>query len=332
MAGDKERLPYLPVYVNDLTSDELVEAMSTEEFGAYMFLLFKAWKSEPPCTIPDDDQTLARYSRLPIKRWLTCKARILAPWKSSGEGRLVQKRLLKVHGEVLERINQKREAGAKGGRARAANNGAEKPSTAQAPLEAPLKHRLDFASSETPSTAQAEPKQSKSKTKNTSNDVFNPPNPPTGGNVAVVGIEIDGELVEFDQDPIRWVAEFVRQWNQLPGVRKHDHSALSSINLKALRDRLAESDWYWKRAFIKFPLWIPSGMWQLTLGTFLEPATVSKILDGKYEQRPEQTGLFGRDREDPSRVRTGATAATLADAMAKATTARGRDGVVGANP
>ena len=319
MAVEKERLPYLPVYVNDLTSDELVEAMSTEEFGAYMFLLFKAWKSDPPCTIPDDDQTLARYARLPIKRWLAGRERILAPWKPCGEGRFVQKRLLQVHGEVLERINQKREAGAKGGRARAAKNVAGNPSTAQAPLEAPLQHRLDFASSETPSRSQAEPKQSKSKTKNTSNEVFNPPNPPAGGNVAVVGIEIDGELIEFDQDPIRWVAEFIRQWNLLKGVRKHDHNALSSINLKALRERLTESDWYWKRAFTKFPLWLPSGIWQLTLGTFLEPATVSKILDGKYEQRPEQAGLFAdRQQADPTRVRTGKTSDAIAAAMAQA--------------
>ena len=330
MAVEKERLPYLPVYVNDLTSDELVEAMSTEEFGAYMFLLFKAWKSDPPCTIPDDDQTLARYARLPIKRWLAGRERILAPWKPCGEGRFVQKRLLQVHGEVLERINQKREAGAKGGRARAAKNVAGNPSTAQAPLEAPLQHRLDFASSETPSRSQAEPKQSKSKTKNTSNEVFNPPNPPAGGNVAVVGIEIDGELIEFDQDPIRWVAEFIRQWNLLKGVRKHDHNALSSINLKALRERLTESDWYWKRAFTKFPLWLPSGIWQLTLGTFLEPATVSKILDGKYEQRPEQAGLFAdRQQADPTRVRTGKTSDAIAAAMAQAAATRSGGGEAG---
>lgn len=304
MAVEKERLPYLPLYVNDLTSDELVEAMSTEEFGAYMFLLFKAWKSDPPATIPDDDQTLARYSRLTIKRWLACRERILAPWKPCGDNRLVQKRLLQVHGEVMARINQKREAGAKGGRSRVARIEAQNPSTAQAPLEAPLKHRLDFASSETPSRSQAEAKQSKSKTntKNVSNDTFTPPNPLdefgcvcVGSiNPGVVSLRIGDAILAYDENPLVWRHEFIKRWNSLPGVRKHDRSDLSSPNMRLLFARLQENDWLWQAAMAKFPLWTPSP-WEPKLSWFLGPDSVAKILDGDYEppkagsRRQEQT-------------------------------------------
>lgn len=329
MSTDKEKLHILPLYLNDFTSDELVEAMTTEEIGAYILLLFKAWKSSPPATIPNDDETLARYSRLTPDRWQACKARVLAPWQPIDGGRLLQKRLLKVHGEVVEKVLRRRKAGSQGGKATAAKiKGADdqvedkgKGSNAASKTAAMPQQCCIDAGSKVPSIETANEQQSKTKPKSESNDtsheVSSPPSPP-GGQLEVGQILIEGEVLDFDEDSLRWQAEFIRRWNELPGVRRHDSSALSSFNLQLLRERLTESDWYWQRAFEKFPLHLPSRIWDLTLGTFLEPSTVSKILDGKYERPTHQTGVFAsRQADEPWRIRTGTSSETLRQAMAE---------------
>ena len=40
--------PYFPFYPDDFASDGKVEAMTTEEVGAYTLLLCKAWREDPP--------------------------------------------------------------------------------------------------------------------------------------------------------------------------------------------------------------------------------------------------------------------------------------------
>lgn len=340
MAATKERYPYLSIEVDAFTSDELVEAMSTEEVGAYFLLICKAWKSEPPCTIPDDDKTLARWARMSVRRWLACKEKVLAPWKIDAPGRLFQKRLRESFAHVTAQVEKKKAAGAKGGKAKANRKTLEKPqetpSTATALLEqcystgrASLEQCSSTGGSTMGSKTVADPYQIQSQIQIEGSPIGDPPpqTPPQDLNSAVAGIEIDGELVTYDQDHLRWIPEFIRRWNKLPGVRKHDGGSLSMVNVRALRERLSEPDWFWQRAFAKFPLHLPGGVWQITLGTFLEPATVSKILDGKYEQSTRETGLFGSgQRDDPTKVRTGDTATVIAAARAKAVAERVRVG------
>jgi uncharacterized protein YdaU (DUF1376 family) len=76
-----KRYPYFRLYVADIVSDALVEAMSTEQVGAYFLLLCKAWGQPIVGTVPDDDRVLARWARVPLARWRRIKARVLAPWK-----------------------------------------------------------------------------------------------------------------------------------------------------------------------------------------------------------------------------------------------------------
>lgn len=345
MSAEKERLHYIPVYINDLTSDELVEAMTTEEFGAYLLLLFKAWKSDPPATIPDDDLILARWARLPMKQWLKCRARVLAPWKPFEGGRLVQKRLLRVRGEVTESVVKRKEAGAKGGLAKAAKRQAAAAAEVLAngqQCSSNATDLLDQSQELATSKTVANTYQSNTKTKiNTSNEVNTPPPPPpesaelapipgrsgrrpmsvslTNTNDAIVSMEIGGELVTYDANPMGWEAEFIRWWNTRPGVIQRHPAELDTGLREALIDRLNEPDWFWRRAEAKFPLWTPSG-WQPTLHWFLESQSLSKILGGKYEQRThKQAGLFATGPAvDPTRIRTGNKAAAIAEARAKA--------------
>jgi hypothetical protein len=134
----------------------------------------------------------------------------------------------------------------------------------------------------------------------------------------VTGIEIDGELVLYDADPLRWEAAFIAWWNALPGVHQRGLLTLDTALRRLLLDRLSEPDWTWKQTAARFPLWTPSQEWVPTLSWFLEPVSVSKIMEGRYEQRAEQAGLFANRQADPTRVRTGKTDAAIDAALAEA--------------
>lgn len=333
MGHEKPRFPYLPLDVDRLTSDELVEAMTTEEFGAYIFLMCKAWKSNPPCTLPQDDRTLAKLARMTDRDWKRVKDRVLAPWKVNPEGRIYQKRLLEVYQEVMQKVEKNKANGAKGGKAKAAKSTSNNPSLAIATLQ------------QNPSDAIATPVangyQRKGKGNNTSYEVL-PPNPPGAEKVAVAEDDLttsdEGHSANtyitdltgtfhIDTDPLRWVAEFIRSWNSLPGVSEHSGGALSSPNYVELRKRLTCSDWDWEAAFQKMklaPLDFPEGKLP-NITFFLKWDSVSKILDNTYAtKRTKQAGLFGRAQpSEVTRVRTGELDSFVTDAFAKAAAASG---------
>lgn len=101
---------------------------------------------------------------------------------------------------------------------------------------------------------------------------------------AIHGIEIDGDVVMYSEDPLRWEAAFISWWNTLPGVSKRSTMSLDTSQRRKLRDRLSEGDWFWKRTQAAFPLWTPT-TWNPTIGKFLDPDTVTDILDGKYREQ-----------------------------------------------
>ncbi len=88
--------PAFLMYVDDFASDGVVEAMTTEQVGAYTLLLLKAWKEEPPGSIPDNDHVLARWCRLSLDAWTGLKAGVLAAFRfSERDKRYHQKRMQK---------------------------------------------------------------------------------------------------------------------------------------------------------------------------------------------------------------------------------------------
>jgi uncharacterized protein YdaU (DUF1376 family) len=105
--------PYLPFYVDDFASDGLVEAMTTEEVGAYTLLLCKAWREEPVASIPDDDRVLARWARMSAECWAECRAAVLRPFKKRQDGRLYQRRMEREYQKAMERKRAKSSHGQK---------------------------------------------------------------------------------------------------------------------------------------------------------------------------------------------------------------------------
>lgn len=110
--------PAFLFYPSDFASDGHVEAMTTEEVGCYILLLCKAWYEHPVGSIPDDDRTLARWTRLTPERWSECKPAVLSAFTLGTDSRYHQKRLRAEYAK-LRHVHQSRfQAGKKGAKSR----------------------------------------------------------------------------------------------------------------------------------------------------------------------------------------------------------------------
>ena len=123
------RPPFFAFYPADFASDINVEAMTAEQVGVYILLLCKAWQHDPPGTLPNDDERLARWGRITPARWQEIKAGVLAAFTleqpgcvsnaqalpgqcaSDAQGLLVQKRLVAEFARTTEQIRKSREKG-----------------------------------------------------------------------------------------------------------------------------------------------------------------------------------------------------------------------------
>lgn len=108
------RPPAFMFYPNDFSSDDKVEAMSTEAVGCYVLLLCKAWRSNPPATLPDDDGLLARWARVSETRWYELKPQVLSAWTLTHEKRWLQRRLKKEWDKQRQRRVERSTSGKKG--------------------------------------------------------------------------------------------------------------------------------------------------------------------------------------------------------------------------
>ncbi len=83
--------PALPLWTDAYLAD--TRHLTTVQHGAYLLLLIEAWR-RPSCSLPDDDEVLARLAGMSAREWATHKATLLAFWKRDGRTKTwVQKRL-----------------------------------------------------------------------------------------------------------------------------------------------------------------------------------------------------------------------------------------------
>jgi len=114
-------LPYIPFNIADFLADDKVALMSTEEVGAYILLLCRAWQQDRPGAVPDNDEYLAAWTRLSPLRWNQIKDKVLLPFTynpSCPGGEWVQERMARDHAGISETLAQRSEAGKKGAEAR----------------------------------------------------------------------------------------------------------------------------------------------------------------------------------------------------------------------
>jgi uncharacterized protein YdaU (DUF1376 family) len=88
-----------------------IESMSTEELGAYLLLMCKAWNERPPASVPDDDAILAKWARLTQAQWAQCRASVLSHFKKRQDGRLYDERLEREFQALRESQRRKSDAG-----------------------------------------------------------------------------------------------------------------------------------------------------------------------------------------------------------------------------
>ncbi|HEX2528490.1 MAG TPA: DUF1376 domain-containing protein [Geminicoccus sp.] len=103
--------PAMPFYTDAYLAD--TTHLTTEEHGAYLLLLFAAWRS-PGCSLRDDDAFLARVAKVSLDRWLKRIKPVMLPFWRIHDGAWTQKKQQSVR-EKLGAISKKRaEAGRQG--------------------------------------------------------------------------------------------------------------------------------------------------------------------------------------------------------------------------
>jgi uncharacterized protein YdaU (DUF1376 family) len=99
--------PALPLWTDAYLGD--TTHLTTIEHGAYLLLLFTAWRS-PNYDLPDNDGLLARFCHLTPGQWARIKPTIMAYWKLEN-GRWFNGRLLDERDAVRRKVLQRSDAG-----------------------------------------------------------------------------------------------------------------------------------------------------------------------------------------------------------------------------
>lgn len=96
---------WMPLYIADYLA--ATTRLSTEQHGAYLLLLMDYWRNGPP---PDEDETLAAITGLPLPRWKQQRPFLLRFFAIEA-GTWRQKRADKELGEWAAYVQQKSNAG-----------------------------------------------------------------------------------------------------------------------------------------------------------------------------------------------------------------------------
>lgn len=74
--------------VEKLMASELVALANHEQVAAALFVWCRAWKQIPAASLPDDDDVIAAFARLPVARFRKHRAKIMRGFKKCSDGRL----------------------------------------------------------------------------------------------------------------------------------------------------------------------------------------------------------------------------------------------------
>jgi uncharacterized protein YdaU (DUF1376 family) len=130
---------WMPFYVGDYLAD--TNRLTTEQHGAYLLLILDYWKSGP---IPDDDDVLARITRLSSASWTNSRSVLVAFFKHA-DGYLTHKRIDKEREKAISLADKHHDRAQKAAtarweaeRARAASGSADATSNATSNSQAML--------------------------------------------------------------------------------------------------------------------------------------------------------------------------------------------------
>ena len=121
-------LPYLPFYVGDYLAD--TRQLSLEARGAYTDIIFYTWKTRR--FLDDDPKKMCRMLGIQKRQWTKIREE-LEPYFDLSDGTFFQTKMDDLVTKTQQKLNKKREAGSKGGKAKALKN--NKTGLADASLE-----------------------------------------------------------------------------------------------------------------------------------------------------------------------------------------------------
>jgi uncharacterized protein YdaU (DUF1376 family) len=270
--GEVMRPPFFAFYPADFANDINVEAMSTRAVGAYILLLCKAWQSDPPGSLPNNDQILARLARLDAVEWAEVSAGVLACFELRTDGRLHQPRLRREYDKALKAMTAKRKGGLKGAEVTNARRGDTTGKVSGIPGGIPAGSDAGSDGLETGEIGDGEKKEEE-KT----------PLPPAKPGVGCAG------AVTFEVIDVNLWREFAAAWTaaSLPGSGDIQRTGK---RVGFLQQRLAADDWRarWRDAIRRAGKSARCrglvGTWKLNLDTFLkDPDMLVRILEGEFD-------------------------------------------------
>ena len=112
-------LPSMPLFIDDFEAD--TAHLTLEEDGVYNRLLRLCWR-QSSCSIPDDPVWITRHMRVDEATFERVVAPILKEFFKRRKGRLYSPRQAREFKWVKNKSHRRREAGKKGGRAKARKN------------------------------------------------------------------------------------------------------------------------------------------------------------------------------------------------------------------
>lgn len=110
------KLPYMEFYIDDY--EAATAHLTTQEDGAYMRMLRLAWRT-PGCSLPDDPDWIARKCRVGRDEFDAVYKPILKEFFTLRRGRWQQKKQRAIWSSKNKTISARKQAGRKGGIARA---------------------------------------------------------------------------------------------------------------------------------------------------------------------------------------------------------------------
>lgn len=190
------RAPYFPLYAKDWLV--ATATLTPEQKGALIDLLAHAWYGDPPCTLPDDDEVLAKLSQLGSKRWARNAPAVRARFERA-DGRLRSAELAVRYDEMTTLSERRSAAGRKASDARW-NRGNEPPREAHSGRARSVAMRSDGRGTDAAvrSGCQSE-SQAETDQKTTE--------PPTSARDGVASCQEDGN----------WLATVERAWQEAYG-------------------------------------------------------------------------------------------------------------------
>lgn len=96
------QFPSMPLYCADLITDTY--HLSPEVFGVYVRILCAMWNADG--TIPDDDRFLALTGGVSVRKWHVLRQEIDPFLTALEDGRLTQKKLLKIRRKLIEKSSK----------------------------------------------------------------------------------------------------------------------------------------------------------------------------------------------------------------------------------